>query len=98
MPNFIQYSASGDSPAIALEANGGPLSVRIPQGRPYWRKAAFKYSQDMFGVGLLHGLAAQQIAAGSIGYGQGIDTVTVSGEKPALEVGTPYIVGSAGML
>src|ERR1700756_1809142 len=42
IPSFIHHTASRDNPAIAREANGAPLSVRIVSGRPYSRNAASK--------------------------------------------------------
>src|SRR5713101_1612383 len=40
MPSLIHHTASRDSPAAAVEANGGPLSVRTAPGKPYSRNAA----------------------------------------------------------
>ena len=45
IPSFIHHTASRDSPAIAREANGAPLSVRIAAGIPYSRNAASKIAR-----------------------------------------------------
>ncbi len=42
IPSVIHHTASRDKPAIAVVANGGPLSVRMACGNPYWRNAASK--------------------------------------------------------
>ena len=45
MPSLIHHTASRDNPPTAELANGGPLSVRIAQGRPYSRNAASKMAR-----------------------------------------------------
>ena len=39
-PALTSFTASGESPPAATEANGGPLSLRITWGSPYSRNAA----------------------------------------------------------
>ena len=47
-------------------------------------------------VGLLHSLAAQQVAAARIGDRQRINPLAISGTKPAFEIGAPHPVRSVG--
>ena len=63
---------------------------------PVLAKRRFEDRLHPLGVGLLHRLAAQQVAAVRVGDGQRIDACAIAGAKPALEVGAPDPVGPVG--
>jgi hypothetical protein len=73
---------------MAEEANGAPSSAdRL--GQAILAERGFEERPHPLVIGLLHRLAAQQIAAAGIGDSQRIDACSVARAEPALEVGAP---------
>src|SRR5580704_13535498 len=89
MPSFSHHNDSVDSPPVAVEANGGPLSDRIASGRPNSQNASSNTGRT-WPWSPRHRLAAQQAAAPRIAQRQGIAARPIAGPEPALEVDRPY--------
>jgi hypothetical protein len=91
MPKRIHQTVSCDSPPSPIEANGGPLSLRITAGRPL-PKRGHKHRLHLRVGRLMETLTAQQIPAGEPESVKGAIRVP-SCPEPPFEVGGPHIVG-----
>ncbi len=96
IPNLIHHTARRDNPASARDANGAPFSVRIASGSPYSRNPASRSpapapcpSSPPSGSAANNGCGHR--------HRQRINSLSVSGPEPALEVGAPHPILSIGM-
>src|SRR6266700_4644686 len=62
-------------------------------GHAVLAKSRFEYGLHPYGVGLLHRLATQQVAAAAVRDGERVYALAVAGSHPALAIPGPLVIG-----
>jgi hypothetical protein len=96
-PGLDHSNRKARQPSHADRGERRTLSERSLSGRPNSRNAASSTGHTCWPIGSGQRLAAQQIAARRVGERQRLATRPLAGQKPALEINTPDVVGRPAM-
>ena len=96
MPSFIHHTAKRDNPANRAGSEGRAVIGADRLRQAVLAERSLEDGLGALGVGLLHGLTAQQVAAAGIGESQRIDARAILGAAPAFEVAAPHPIGRVG--
>src|ERR1700686_2336909 len=78
----------------AVAREGHPVVAADRPRQPEILESPFKHGKCVALLGGLEGFAAQQVATGEVGHGQGIAVATIREHELALVIGAPQIVGT----
>ena len=94
-PGLDHENRKARQPADAGRGEWRAVVGAKPERQAEFAEGGVEHRPDMLGVALRQRLTAQQIAAHRVGERQRFATGAVAGQKPALEVDAPHIVGRA---